>query len=242
YDEGHIPGAVYFDIDEIADPDASLPHTLPPPHVFSAKVRKLGLGDGNRLIIYDQNKYMASARAWWLFRLMGHRDVHVLDGGLNAWLSEGGKTEDMPPVAVERHFTPRIRGDLVKTLDQIIEVVANRTVLISDARPTGRFAGAVPEPREGIPSGHIPGSASLPSSEVISEQSYMKTPDEIRTAFDKAGLPTSDPFVASCGSGVSAAIIALAASVIGNDQVAVYDGSWAEWASDGSRPVATGTA
>ena len=242
YNEAHIPGAVYFDIDEIADPDGSLPHTVPPPHVFSAKVRKLGLGDGNRLIVYDRNQFLASARVWWLFRLMGHRDVHVLDGGYDAWLAEGGATEDMPPVAVERHFTPRVRGDLVKSLDQMVETVANPAVKICDARPTGRFAGAVPEPREGLPSGHIPGSASLPSADVIAENGQLKSASEIRAAFDTAKLPSSDPFIATCGSGVSAAIIALAAATIGNDQVAVYDGSWTEWASDPDRPVATGTA
>ncbi|MEO0882590.1 MAG: sulfurtransferase [Pseudomonadota bacterium] len=242
YNDTHIPGAVFFDIDEIADPEADLPHTAPPPHVFSAKVRKLGLGDGNRLIIYDRNQFLASARAWWLFRLMGHQDVHVLDGGFNAWLGEDGDTEDLPPVAVERHFTPRVRGDLVKSTEQVLDAAAGKSVRIVDARPTGRFAGVVPEPRDNLPSGHIPGSASLPSGDLITESGMLKSASELAATFEAAGLKATDPFIATCGSGVSAAILALGAAVIGNDLVSIYDGSWTEWGSDPERPVATGTA
>ncbi|MEM9669031.1 MAG: sulfurtransferase [Pseudomonadota bacterium] len=242
YSKAHIPGAVYFDIDEIADPASELPHTVPPPHVFSSKVRKLGLGDGNRVIVYDRNSFFASARAWWLFRYMGHRDVYVLDGGLDAWLATGSETADLPPVAVERHFTSRVRGDLIKTLEQIVEISGEGSQRIVDARPTGRFAGAVPEPREGLPPGHIPGSASLPSGELIGADGRFKSADEVRAAFEAANVMASDPFIATCGSGVSAAILALGAAVTGNDLVSIYDGSWTEWASDPSRPTATGTA
>jgi len=242
YTEAHIPGAVYFDIDEVADPSSDLPHTAPPAHVFSSHVRKLGLGDGNRIVVYDQNLLFASARVWWLFRLMGHRDVCVLDGGMKAWLEAGGGIEDVPPVAVERHFTPRVRGDLLKSLEQMLALSSKSDPKIVDARPAGRFAGAVPEPREDLPSGHIPGSRSLPSGDLLDASGLMKPADDLKAAIEASGISSSDPFTATCGSGVSAAILALAAAVTGNDLVSVYDGSWTEWASDPSRPVVTGTA
>lgn len=241
YDEGHIPGAVFFDIDQIAAPESPFPHTMPDPILFSSRVRKLGLGDGHRIIVYDQNGFFASARVWWMLRAMGVTDVSVLDGGLQAWLDHGGAIEDLPPVAIERHFTPRVRADLIKTTDQITETVRDKKAQIIDARPPGRFSGEAPEPRKGLASGHIPGSVNIPGGAYITASRHMKTADELETLFAESGVDTSAPIIASCGSGVTAAITALALAVTGNELVAVYDGSWTEWASDPDNPIATGT-
>jgi len=240
YMRAHIPEAVYFDIDEIADPDSDLPHTLPSPIVFSSRARKLGLGDGNRLVIYDQNGFFAAARVWWMFRTMGFSDVLVLDGGLQAWMEAGGETDDIPPVAVERHLTPRVRADLLKTKEQMAAMMGKSHPKIVDARPAGRFTGDAPEPREGLPSGHIPGSVNVPGGELL-ENGRMKSPDALRALFSAQGVEPSEPIIASCGSGVTAAVTALALAILGNEYVAVYDGSWTEWALDGDLPIETGS-
>ncbi|MDP3460799.1 MAG: sulfurtransferase [Hyphomonas sp.] len=231
---GHLPKAVHFDIDEIADTASPLPHMLPDAVKFSSRVRKLGLGDGNRIIIYDQNNFFAGARAWWMFRVMGHKDVHVLDGGLNAWVGAGGPLDDMPPIAAERHFTPRVRSDLVMDAKALENLIGTARTTIIDARPDGRFFGRDPEPREGLPSGHIPGSINLPGSKLVTEDGRMKPASELRKLFKNPLAPT----VTTCGSGVTAAITALALARLGNYDVAVYDGSWTDWASDPSRPIA----
>lgn len=239
YDEAHIPGAVFFDIDEIAAPDAPLPHTLPDPVVFSSRIRKLGLGDGNRLVIYDRNGFCASARAWWMLRTMGHNETKVLNGGFSAWQAIGGEIEDLPPQPVERHFTPRRRADLIRTLAQMEELVSTgKSATILDARPPGRFAGESPEPREGLKSGHMPGSHNIPASSVLTEDGFMKPAGELKTVFEGV----RSPIVATCGSGIAACILALALSEIGQEDVAVYDGSWSEWADGETRPIATGPA
>jgi thiosulfate/3-mercaptopyruvate sulfurtransferase len=231
---GHIPKAVHFDIDDIADTSSHLPHMLPDAVKFSSRVRRLGLGDGNRIILYDQNNFFAAARAWWMFRVMGHKDVHVLDGGLNAWVAEGGPLDDMPPITGERHFTPRVRSDLVMDAKALETLIGTARTVIIDARPEGRFFGRDPEPRAGLPSGHIPGSVNLPGSQLITEDGRMKPAMELRRLFKDPLAPT----VTTCGSGVTAAITALALARLGNWDVAVYDGSWADWASDPSRPIA----
>ncbi|MEO1641988.1 MAG: sulfurtransferase, partial [Pseudomonadota bacterium] len=167
YDQGHIPGAVFFDIDAVADPDSDLPHMLPSPVLFSSRVRKMGLGDGNRIIIYDQNNFFASARVWWMFRTMGHKDVFVLNGGFAAWQAAGGEIEDLPPVSVERHFTPRARADLVRDMSQVQSVSTEGSATLLDARPPGRFEGSSPEPRTDLKSGHIPGAVNIPASSLL---------------------------------------------------------------------------
>ena len=237
YDGGHIPGAVFFDIEEIADKGAPLPHTMPDTVTFSSRIRKLGLGDGNRLVIYDRNGFCASARAWWMLRTMGHGDVSVLDGGLAAWQSIGGETEDLPPPPAERHFTPRLRSDLIRTLAQMEQLVSDSSrTSILDARPPARFSGQAPEPREGLASGHIPGSRNIPASAVMTPAGFMKPAGDLKDIFDGTGAPV----VATCGSGVSACILALALAEIGEHDVAVYDGSWSEWAAGGTRPIEKG--
>jgi thiosulfate/3-mercaptopyruvate sulfurtransferase len=235
---GHIPKAAFFDIDDIADTSSHLPHMMPDAVKFSSRVRRLGLGDGNRIVIYDQNNFFAAARAWWMFRVMGHDDVQVLDGGLSAWVEEGGALDDMPPVSSERHFTPRVRSDLVMDTQALEKLVGSARTTIIDARPDGRFFGRVPEPRAGLRSGHIPGSVNLPGSELVTEHGRMKPAADLKRLFKNPNAPT----VTTCGSGVTAAITALALARLGNWDVAVYDGSWTDWASDPSRPVATAEA
>ena len=237
YEDDHIPGAVFFDIDEIADAGTDLPHMLPSPVQFSSRVRKMGLGDGNRIVVYDRNDYMAAARVWWMFRAMGHQDVRVLDGGLAAWSRAGGDLEDLPPVPVERHFTARVRSNLVKTIEQMDALVGANSHTVFDARPPGRFTGEAPEPRADLPSGHMPGARNVPAGNLVNEDGTLKSQAELKALFGD----TSGPLVTSCGSGVTAATLALALARLGRDDVAVYDGSWTEWASAGSRAIATGT-
>ena len=236
YDEAHIPGAVYFDIDKIADPGTDLSHMLPDAILFASRVRKLGLGDGNRLVIYDANGFFASARVWWMFRAMGHGDVKVLDGGLAAWQAIGGETEDLPPVAVERHYTARKRADLIKDKAQILALLDHGETSVLDARPQGRFDGTSPEPRKDLPAGHIPGSVCVPASGLTNPDGTMKSKADL----DPILATYADrPVVTTCGSGVSAAVITLALARVGNWDAAIYDGSWSEWAADAASPIAT---
>lgn len=235
YNAHHIPGARFFDIDEIADTDSPLPHMLPPPEKFASRARKLGLGDGHRIICYDQNDYMASARVWWMFRAMGHGDVAVLDGGFNAWKAQGGPQEDLPPLYTsDRHFTVRARADLIRSREQLEALVAGGSTQIIDARPAGRFTGEDAEPRPGVRSGHIPGSLNLPYKQLLTPQGTLLPGKQLEEVFAKAGVDFSRPIVNTCGSGVTAAVLALAQAVLGYDDVGMYDGSWAEWGADGS--------
>ena len=240
YEQAHIPGAVYFDIDDVADTATELPHMLPDSVKFSSRVRKMGLGDGNRIVVYDANDFCASARVWWMFRVMGHEDVYVLDGGLRAWQAAGGEIEDMPPVRTgEKHFTPRVRSDLVKSLEQVRQASNDSSTAILDARPAGRFKGTEADPREGLPSGHIPGSHNIPSASLIGPDGKLLPADQLAKQLDSY---LGAPAITSCGSGVTAAILALALAQLGNWEVAVYDGSWTEWAASGENPVQTATA
>lgn len=239
YQRQHIPGAVFFDIDEIAESDTDLPHMLPSPENFSSRVRRLGLGDGNRIVIYDTNG-MGAARVWWTFRVFGHRDVAVLDGGLRKWLAEGRPIEDLPPMPRERHFTARFNNLLVRSKDQIRANLDTSREQVLDARSRGRFAGTEPEPRAGLRSGHIPGSCNLPAGMVMDpKDGTFLPPDMLKSRFDEAGIDLDRPVIASCGSGVTAATLAFALHLIGHDDVAVYDGSWSEWGRAGDTPVET---
>ncbi len=242
YNQAHLPGAVYFDIDEIADDERDLPHMLPSPIKFSARVRRLGIGDGHRIVLYDSNNLFASARAWWMFRAMGHNDVFVLNGGLAAWERAGGEMEDMPPAPAERHFTPRVRGDLLKDADQVNAALRDGAPIVLDARPADRFEGSAPEPRAEIPSGHMPGSRNLPADALLDDAGTLKDTETLRAAFEDAGAPLNIPIVATCGSGVSASILLLARAALGDWSSALYDGSWTEWAGRDDAKIATGRA
>ncbi len=237
----HIPGAVFFDIDEIADKESPLPHMLPEPHVFSSRVRKLGLGDGLRFVIYDQRGLFSAPRVWWTFRHFGHEDVAVLDGGLPKWLNEERPVESGPTQAGERHFTPRINSLTLRDKDQMLSNLKSGRAQVLDARSKGRFEGSEPEPREGLRGGHIPGSISLPFTELLDlETQTLRPAEDLATRFEMAGLDKRRPIVTTCGSGISASLLALGLHMAGYRNVAVYDGSWSEWGLPGDTPVETG--
>ena len=236
----HIPSAVYFDIDAIADDASPLPHMAPSAAKFAARVRKLGLGDGTRIVAYDDNNFFASARVWWLFRLMGHQDVGVLDGGLAKWRAEGGAVTDEPTLPQERHFTVRRDNLLVRDLDQVRRNLTARREQVVDARSPGRFTGAEPEPRPRMRSGHIPNSANLHYRRLIAKDGTLMPGDDLAAAFQDAGVDVKRPIVTTCGSGVSAAVLNLALFTLGRRHTALFDGSWSEWGAKDDTPVATG--
>lgn len=241
YRAQHIPNAVYFDIDEISDTDSPYPHMLPSAAKFASRVRKLGLGDGNRIVVYDGSGINLSApRVWWMFRVFGHKDVAVLDGGLKKWLAEGRPVDDFPPAPRERHFTARFDGTKVREIDQVRRLIGEAREQLLDARPRGRFTGADPEPRPGLRGGHMPTARNLPATELVGPDGSFLSADALRAKFAAAGIDPAKPVVTTCGSGVSACALALGLHLIGAKQVAVYDGSWSEWGAQADTPVATG--
>lgn len=230
--EQHIPGALRFDIDEIADTSTNLPHMLPSPEKFSSRVRKMGIGDGTRVIVYDGQNIYSAARVWWMFRVMGHEDVAILNGGLCKWRAERRPmVEGEPAQRGQRHFTARRNSGLVRDLDDMKRLLANGTMQIVDGRSAGRFAGTEPEPRDVPRLGRIPGSTNLPYQRMIANNGTLKSPDQLREIFAAAGVDPSKPLVSTCGSGMTACVINLAAAALGYEQTAVYDGSWAEWSA-----------
>jgi thiosulfate/3-mercaptopyruvate sulfurtransferase len=233
----HIPGAVFFDIDRIADTASDLPHMLPRPEQFSSAVRKLGIGDGQRIVVYDGAGMFSAARVWWTFRIMGARDVVVLDGGLPKWKSEGLPLEDGPVSRSERHFTARLDHGAVRDIGQIRDLLDTGAEQILDARSAERFAGRAPEPRQGLRSGHMPGSLNLPYSELLNENGTLKDDEALAAAFSEAGVDLRRPVVTTCGSGVTAAILTLGLTILGHRRNALYDGSWTEWGSRKDTPV-----
>lgn len=237
----HIPGALFFDIDEIADTDDPLPHMLPSPEKFSARVRKMGIGDGKRVVVYDSLGLFTAARVWWMFRIMGHDDVAILNGGLPKWIAEDRPIEDGPPRGTqERHFTARLKTMMVRDAGDVSVASDNQTAQIVDARSPARFQGKEPEPRPELRSGHIPGSLNVHYASLLAPDGTVKDNQALREAFENAGVDYSKPVITSCGSGVSAAILALGLEMTGHRKVAIYDGSWTDWGADENRPVATG--
>ncbi|MDF1726542.1 MAG: 3-mercaptopyruvate sulfurtransferase [Sulfitobacter sp.] len=242
YEEAHIPGARFFDIEEISDARSDLPHMAPPVEKFMSRMRALGVGDGHQIVIYDGDGLLSAARVWWLFRLMGQPNVAVLDGGLPKWVAEGHDTEDMPPIARDRHMTVRLQNQLVRDVTQVAQASKLGSPQILDARSAARFRGDAPEPREGLRAGHIPGSRSLPYGALLNEDKTMKDEATLRATFEEAGIDLDKPVITTCGSGVTAAILALALERLGHRDWSLYDGSWAEWGAFPTVSVATGEA
>lgn len=234
YEAGHLPGAAYFDIDEIADADTVLNHMLPSPEVFGAKVGALGVSNDDHVIVYDSNGFFASARVWWMFRAMGHDQVSVLDGGLKAWQAAGGNIETSPVINDPKRFLSNFRSKLVRDLNQMKHHVLESDIAVLDARAQGRFDGTSPEPRPDLPSGHMPGSACVPVTGLIAPDGTLKSSANLEPLLEDYA---EQDVVTSCGSGVSAAVISLALARLGNWTTAVYDGSWSEWAAQSDAPI-----
>ena len=229
YEAAHIPGARFFDIDEISDSHSELPHMAPPVEKFVSRMRAMGIGDGHRVIAYDGAGIFSAARVWWLFRLMGKTDVAVLDGGLPKWKAENRPLEDMPPVMRDRHFTAQRNAGLVKDVTQVAATVKLRDAQILDARSPGRFSGQEPEVRPGLRAGHMPGAINVHYRTLLNDDMTLKSADELEKVFKTAGVDLSKPAITTCGSGVTAAIISMALERVGHRKHSLYDGSWTEW-------------
>lgn len=242
YDAQHIPGARFFDIDEISDSASALPHMAPPVEKFISRMRAMGIGDGHRVVIYDGAGLFSAARVWWLFRLFGKSDVAVLDGGLPKWLAEGRPMDDEPPLMRDRHFTARRDASLVKDVTQVAASSKLGDYQIVDARAPARFAGTEPEARPGLRAGHIPGSRNVFYKDLLGADGTLLEPPALRAVFEAAGVDLDRPVITTCGSGVTAAILYLALERLGHTAHALYDGSWAEWGMYSDLKVAKGPA
>jgi thiosulfate/3-mercaptopyruvate sulfurtransferase len=239
YRSAHIPRAVFFDIDDLSDEKSPLPHMLAPAAKFASRMRKLGLGDGNLIVVYDGAGIYSSARAWWMLRAIGHEEVAVLDGGLPKWRAEGRAVEDLIPNPYPRHFTPRPNNALLRNFDQLTANLASRAEQVIDARGAARFRAKEPEPRPGTRGGHIPGSVNIPYTEFANKDGTLKPRGDLASVFAAAGIDPAKPAVTTCGSGVTAAIALLALTVLGAKDAALYDGSWAEWGSRDGAAIET---
>jgi len=240
YAERHIPGAVFFDIDQVADHSTDLPHMLPSPQDFATAVRRLGVEPDSTVVVYDSVGVFSAPRVWWSFRAMGHDQVFVLDGGLPKWLAEARPIETGWREPQHGEFKAHLRPDLIRDLAQVRKIVAEGGAQLVDARGAVRFRGEAPEPRPGLRAGHIPGAKNVPYAGVVGADGTLAAPAAIKGAFAAGGVDLKAPIATTCGSGISASILALALARIGRDDVAVYDGSWTEWGGQADTPVATG--
>lgn len=241
YVAGHIPGALRFSIDTVADKTNPLPHMLPKAEQFATQVGAMGIGDTSHVVAYDSEGLYSAARVWWMFRCMGFERVSVLNGGLKKWKAEGRAiTAEASPARATAHFTARFRPELVKSADDVKALIGSPTVQIVDARAANRYAGSVPEPRAGLRSGHIPSSKSVPYGMLLNADGTLKDQAGLAAVFKSAGVDPARPVVASCGSGVTAGVVAFALAQLGQDNAAVYDGSWSEWGARHDLPIETG--
>lgn len=240
YEEGHIPGALFMDLAEIADANSDLPNMLPPPEKFASRMQSLGLGDGSRIVVYDDSPYKSAARAWWMLTLFGAHDVAILDGGIAKWKAEGRPLETGKPNLRHRHFTAWKDDASVRTKADMLANLNSKDSEVVDARGAERFEGATPEPRENMAAGHIPGSRSLPYGNLFNSDGTWKRGGDLTAAFATAGVDLDKPMITTCGSGMTAAIVLFGARLTGKKDVALYDGSWSEWGADADTPKAQG--
>lgn len=241
FQSARIPGAQFFDIDDISESATTLPHMLPGAEKFASRMRKLGIGDGKKVIAYDTAGLFSAARAWWMLRIFGHDDVAVLDGGFPKWKAEGRPIDEDPPaLAQERHFSARFQSMMVRDKADVLAAIKSGKSQIADARSPGRFTGKEPEPRPGVRSGHMPGAANVHYATLLKPDGTLKSPDEIAKVLAASGIDVKKPVITSCGSGVTAAILTLGLTLIGAKEHALYDGSWSEWGAATDTPVATG--
>jgi thiosulfate/3-mercaptopyruvate sulfurtransferase len=241
YAAGHIPGAVFMDLGEIADTSSDLPAMLPPPEKFASRMQSLGLGDGSRIVLYDNSPYHTAARAWFMLRTFGAHDVAILDGGLEKWRAEGREIATGKEQVRHRHFTVWADDKGVRTKDQMKANLDSKTEQVLDARSAARFTGEEPDPRPATHAGHIPGSKNLPVGQLFNEDGTYKTGDALKATFEGAGIDLAKPLVTTCGSGITASVLAFGAHLLGSN-AAVYDGSWSEWGAASDTPKATGAA
>ena len=241
YESAHIPGAVFMNLAELRDVDTDLPMMLPSAEKFASRMQSLGLGDGSRIVIYDNSPLHTAARGWWMLDTFGAHDVAILDGGIAKWRAEGRDIATGKEQLRHRHFTVWADDKNVRTLDQMKANLDSHAEQMLDARPEARFTGEEPDPRPATHAGHIPGAKNLPASEVFNDDGTWKTGDALKSAFEGAGVDLDKPVVTTCGSGLTAAVLAFGLRLLGKD-AALYDGSWAEWGADRSTPKATGAA
>lgn len=239
YQAAHIPGAVFFDQDAVVSPDSPLPHTLPSPGLFAQFASSMGVDEKDTIVVYDGPGFFSAPRVWWMFRLMGAKDVYVLDGGFDRWKAEGRPVTAETTKIASCFFEVDCDPSRVVSFEEMRRIVDGKTAQIADARPAGRFAGTDPEPRPGVRGGHMPGARNVPATSLSRDGSLLPVP-ELRAALETAGLDLTKPVVTSCGSGVTAAVVSLALESVGHPQHRLYDGSWSEWGGRSDTPVVTG--
>ncbi len=240
YAAAHIPGARFFDLDEIADLTVDLPHMAPPPEKFASRLRVLGVGDASQVVVYDGMGIFSAARVWWTCRLMGLPRIAVLDGGLPKWRAEGRALTAKLPAPFRPHLTPHPQPQMVKTASQVLQALQSGSAQVVDARSTARFRGEAPEPRAGLRSGHMPGARNLPYTATLNPDGTLKSPEDLRAIFAAAGVDLARPIITTCGSGVTAAVLSLALTRLSHADHALYDGSWAEWGAAANLPAQQG--